>query len=154
MRSGTKSTRICDGLAIRHAFKALADTAKAGTVTEHSETLSTLMYDTAHEFFDAAQAERCRLMFENAVKKARKIPDGAKTSLLELHELYDLKQFDTYGRAGIIVGIAAGLRGMGRQYLAPGELARARLRVVPPAPDEPGGARTAPPAEPTTEPAA
>ena len=86
------------------------------------------MFNTGHEFFDAAHAERCRLMFENAVKKAGNIPEEAKTALLELHELYDLKQFDSYGRAEIIVGIAAGLRGMGRQYLAPAELAGARLR--------------------------
>ena len=68
------------------------------------------MWDTGQEFFDAAQAERHRLVFENAVKGSPNIPDGARAALLHLHELYDYKQFDAYGRAGIIVGIAAGLR--------------------------------------------
>ena len=36
-----------------------------------------------------------------------------KEALLGLFQQYDLKQFDAYGRAGMIVGIAAGLRGMG-----------------------------------------
>ena len=72
-----------DSLAIRAVFKALDDV--SGPVAEHSETLVTLMFSTAHEFFDAAQAERCRLMFENAVKKAGNIPEEAKAVLLELH---------------------------------------------------------------------
>ena len=72
-------------------------------------------------------------MFENAVQKAGNIPDEAKAALLELHELYDLKQFDSYGRAGIIVGIAAGLRGLGAHY-------------VRPVGDEPAGERTVQPA--------
>ena len=62
--------------------------------------------------------------------KASNIPDDAKAAFLELHELYDLKQFDTYGRAWIIIGIAAGLRGMGRQYIATDETGDAR---TPPA---------------------
>ena len=75
------------------------------------------MFDTAHQFYDAAHTERCRLMFKNGVTRAGNIPDGAKAALLELHELYDLKQFDSYGRAGIVVGIAAGLRGLGAAYV-------------------------------------
>ena len=104
-----------DSLAIRAVYRALDDV--SGGVTEHSDRLSTLMFNTAHEFFDAAHAERCRLLFENAVKRARNIPDGAKAALLELHELYDMKQFDSYGRAGVIVGVAAGLRRLGAHYI-------------------------------------
>ena len=145
-KRNTIDEELRDSVAIRHAFTPLGDIDVSVTVVEHCERLSTLMFDTAHKFFDAAQAERARLFFENAVTKAGNIPDDAKAVLLELHELYDLKQFDSYGRAGIIVGIAAGLRGMGRQYLAPDELARMRLQLVPSDPDETGGARPAPPA--------
>ena len=115
----TVDEELRDGAAIISAYKALGDIDVSVTVVEHCERLSTLMFDTAHAFFDAAQAERARLLFENAVTKAGNIPDDAKAALLGLHELYDTKQFDTYGRAGIIIGIAAGLRGMGAQYVPP-----------------------------------
>ena len=114
---GSIDEELRDGAAIRAAYAALDDV--SGTVTEHCDRLSTLMFDTAHQFFDAAHAERCRLMFRNAVTKARNIPPEAKAALLELHELYDLKQFDSYGRAGVIVGVAAGLRGLGAAYVGP-----------------------------------
>ena len=71
--------------------------------------------------------------FEDVVTRAGNIPDEAKVALLERHELYDLKPFDSYGRAGIIVGIAAGLRGLGAHYVGP-------------VGDEPGGEHTAHPA--------
>ena len=134
-----------DAAAIISAFKALDGIDVSRPVLEQSETFTAVMFDTAHKFFDAAQAERARVIFENAVTKAGNIPDGARGVLLGLHELYDLKQFDSYGRAGIIVGIAAGLRGLGRQYLAPDELARARLRLARCDPAKTDGDRTTQP---------
>ena len=132
-RDDTVDEELRDSLAIHAAFKGLGDVDVTEPVPLDSDMFATLVWHTAHEFFDAAHAERCRLMFENAVKKAGNIPDEAKAALLELHELYDLKQFDSYGRAGIIVGIAAGLQGMGAHYVGP-------------EPDEPAGERMVRPA--------
>ena len=115
----TVDEELRDMAAIRAAFKALNDVDLSRPVLEQSDRIATLVLNTAHAFFDAAHAERLRLFFENAVTKAGNIPDDAKAVLLELHELYDLKQLDSYGRAGIIVGIAAGLRGMGAHYVDP-----------------------------------
>ena len=60
--------------AIRAAFRALSNVEVTEPVTEHSDMFATLVWHAAHEFFDAAHAERCRLFFENAVTKAGTIP--------------------------------------------------------------------------------
>ena len=80
----TVDEELCDSLAIHHVFKALGEIDVSVTVTDHCEKLATLVYHTAHEFFDAAHAERCRLMFENAVQKAGNIPDEAKAAGAEV----------------------------------------------------------------------
>ena len=71
------------------------------------------MFNTAQEFFDGRQAERHRLLFENAVSNATNSPDGAKAALIGLFQQYDLKQFDAYGPGGDDCRHRGGVEGHG-----------------------------------------